>query len=81
MNQDVYEKIATILTDTFQVPDDEVDPEATFESLQLDSLDLVELTMVVEEQTGVRIEDEELEDVATVGDAVELLAGKPEVAA
>ncbi len=81
MDQDLYRTVATILTDTFQVPDDEVSPEATFESMQLDSLDLVELTMVVEEETGIRIEDDELEGVETVGDAVALLEKKQGVAA
>ena len=45
MDQDLYQRVETILTDTFRVPADEVSPDATFESMQLDSLDLVELTM------------------------------------
>lgn len=81
MNQDLYRTVETILTDTFHVPEDEVSPDATFESMQLDSLDLVELTMVIEEEVGLRIEDEELEGVETVRDAVELMAKKQEVPA
>ena len=81
MDQDLYRAVETILTDTFRVPEDEVSPEATFASMQLDSLDLVELTMVVEEDIGIRIEDDELEGVETVRDAVELLERKQGVAA
>ncbi len=81
MDQDLYQTVERILTDTFRVPEDEVSPEATFESMQLDSLDLVELTMVIEEELGLRIEDDELEGVETVRDAVELMAKKQEVAA
>ncbi len=80
MDQDLYRTVETILTDTFRVPEDEVGPDATFESMQLDSLDLVELTMVIEEEVGLRIEDDELEGVETVRDAVELMARKKEVA-
>lgn len=81
MDQDLYRTVETILTDTFRVPEDEVSPDATFESMQLDSLDLVELTMVIEEEIDLRIEDDELEGVETVRDAVELMAKKQEVAA
>lgn len=76
MDDASYETIRDILADSFQVPADQITPEATLESLELDSLDLVELTLAVEDETGVAIEDEELEDVRTVGDAAELLASK-----
>ena len=47
----------------------------------LDSLDLVEHTLVVEDETGVHIEDEELEDVLTPRDAAELVIEKLSVEA
>ena len=43
-------------------------------------LDVVELTLVLEEQTGVKLEDEELEDVRTVGDAIGKVTAKREAA-
>lgn len=70
-----------ILTGTFGVPAEDVTPEATFESLGLDSLDVVELTLVIEEQLGVKIEDEELEDVRTVQDAAAKVVAKQSVGA
>lgn len=76
MSQDLLTTFRTILVDTFDVPADEVTAEATFESLGLDSLDVVELTLVLEEETGVKLEDEELEDVRTVQDAIDKVAGK-----
>lgn len=74
--EDISAKLTEILTGTFGVPDEEITPDATFESLSLDSLDLVELTLVVEEELGVKIEDEELEDIETVGDAVDAVKRK-----
>jgi acyl carrier protein len=76
VSQDLLTTFTTLLTDTFGVPEDEVTPDATFEALGLDSLDVVELTLVLEEETGVKLEDEELEDVRTVQDAMDKVAEK-----
>lgn len=72
--QDLLEKLTAILTDQFGVPADEVAEDATFEALGLDSLDLVEVTLVVDEELGVRIPDDRLGDITTVGDAVDVVA-------
>ena len=81
MSQDLYATFQTILVDTFGVPADDVAPDATFEALGLDSLDVVELTLVLEEETGVKLEDEELEDVRTVQDAIDKVTEKQQAAA
>ncbi len=65
-----------LLTEEFGVPTEDVAPNATFEALGLDSLDVVELTLVLEERTGVKLEDEELEDVRTVQDAIDKVKEK-----
>jgi acyl carrier protein len=46
---------------------------ATFEELDIDSLDLVELAQVVEEEYGVVLKGEDMKDLKTVGDAVDLI--------
>ena len=59
-----------------------VQPEAVVETarfaedLDADSLDLVELVMGLEERFDVSIPEEDLEGVATVGDAVDLVLAK-----
>ena len=50
--------------------------ESTLKELQIDSLDLVEVVVSAEEQTGVTFEDDELVDLKTVGDVVDLLNKK-----
>lgn len=47
--------------------------DTTWEQLEVDSLDLVELVQSLEDEYGVRIEDEKLKEVKTVGDAVRLV--------
>jgi len=76
LSQDLLATFTEVLTEEFGVPADDVAPEATFEALGLDSLDVVELTLVLEEKTGVKLEDEELEDVKTVQDAIDKVAEK-----
>ncbi len=76
MAQDLTNTFKTILVDTFGVDESDFATEATFESLGLDSLDVVELTLVLEEETGVKLEDEELEDIKTVQDAIDKVAAK-----
>ncbi|HVM19448.1 MAG TPA: acyl carrier protein [Egibacteraceae bacterium] len=71
-----YDRISTILVDRLGVAQDDISPEATFEELDLDSLDLVEFALGAEEEFGVRIGDEEAEGLRTVGDAVALLETK-----
>jgi acyl carrier protein len=76
VSQDLYATFTELLTEEFGVPADDISPSATFEALGLDSLDVVELTLVLEEKTGVKLEDEELEDVKTVQDAIDKVAEK-----
>ena len=57
-----------------------IKPEAEFEALELDSLDLVELAQIVEEEWGVEITAKDMEGLKTVGQAVDLVADKADKA-
>ncbi|MEX0659264.1 MAG: acyl carrier protein [Egibacteraceae bacterium] len=72
----VYDRVKTLLVDKFGVPEEDLSPEATFEDLDLDSLDLVEFALAAEEELGVRITDEEAEDLENLQDTVKLLESK-----
>lgn len=76
MSNSVYDRVSTILVDNFGVDAEAISPEATFEDLDLDSLDLVEFALAAEEELGVRIEDEEAEGLETLGATVKLLEEK-----
>jgi len=52
---------------------DEIKPEAEFEALDLDSLDLVELAQIVEEEWGVEITAKDMETMKTVGQALDVV--------
>ena len=50
-----------------------ITPDATFEALDVDSLDLAEVSQVIEEELGVRIGGKDVAAIKTVGDAVDLV--------
>ena len=73
---DNFERFKKCAVDVLSVEDSQVVPEATFESLDADSLDLVELVMALEEEFDVNVEEEELEGVTTIQGAFVLVESK-----
>ena len=73
---DNFDRFKKCAVDVLSVDEAQVVPEATFESLDADSLDLVELVMALEEEFDVTVEEEELEGIETVGAAFNLVIGK-----
>ncbi len=76
VSDDNFERFKKCAVEVLSVDDVQVVPEATFESLDADSLDLVELVMALEEEFDVTVEEEELEGVTAVKDAFDLIVAK-----
>ena len=72
----MFEKIAKYLADQLDIAVEDIKPETTFESLDIDSLDTVEMVMDLEEELGVELELEE--KVSTVGELVDFVESKVE---
>ena len=71
---EIFTQIKDILVETLSVDEDKVTPDARFqEDLETDSLDLVELIMTMEEKFGLKITDEEAQEIKTVGDAIDFV--------
>ena len=67
--------LAEVLEEVAGTPVDKVTPEAAFDKdLDVDSLTMVEVVVACEERFGIRIPDEALEQLRTVGDAVSFIA-------
>ncbi|MGP8058144.1 MAG: acyl carrier protein [Acidimicrobiales bacterium] len=72
-----FKKFRECAVEVLQVPEDKVTKDARFaDDLDADSLDLVELVMALEESFDITVEETELEDIETVGQAFDLISSK-----
>ena len=67
----VYEKICEIIADKMDIDASDIAMESSFESLKIDSLDIVEIVMDIEEEFDISIE--EAENLKTVADLVNFI--------
>ncbi len=66
-----FDKIKELIVDQLDVEEDKVTMEANIQDdLGADSLDIVDLVMSVEDAFDVKIADEDVENIKTVGDIV-----------
>ena len=73
--EEIVSGLAEVLEEVAGTPAENVKPEAAFDKdLDVDSLTMVEVVVACEERFGVRIPDEALESLRTVGDAVDYIA-------
>jgi acyl carrier protein len=60
----------------FGVDESQVSREASFEELDVDSLDLAELSQIIEDEYGVQLKGDDVGKIKTVGDAVDLVVSR-----
>lgn len=72
----IFEKIKGVIASQLGIEEDEVKLETSFEDLGVDSLDLFQIIIELEEQFGVQIED--AESIKTVEDAVKYIEERVE---
>ena len=60
----------------FGIDASQITREATFEELDVDSLDVAELSQIIEDEYDVRLATDELSELETIGDIIELVAGR-----
>ena len=71
------EQIKKILAEQFSLNEADINMDTSFtEDIGADSLDLVELVMALEQEFDVEIDDDEIENIKTVGDAVRYIKDK-----
>lgn len=77
MSEENFERFKKCAVEVLSVDASQITKEARFaEDLDADSLDLVELVMELEEEFDVTVEEEELQELPTVGDAFTLISNK-----
>ena len=74
---EVFEKVKGLFVEDLGIDESKVTMDAKLEEdLEIDSLGIVEVVMAFEDEFDIEIDDEELADVSTVGEAVKLLHSK-----
>ncbi len=78
MNKEVIvERINYFLVDEFEVETDDIEPKANLkETLELDSLDFVDLVVAIEANFGVKLTGEDFLNVVTLQDFYDLIEHK-----
>ena len=75
--QEVLAGLAEIVSEETGLPTDSVLPEKSFtDDLDIDSLSMMTIVTLAEEKFDVRIPDDEVKNLATVGDAVTFIAAR-----
>ena len=75
--EEILGKIKKFIVDEFKLEESEITENATFlEDLGFDSLDVSTLLQDVEDMFDIRIPDEDLDKIATVGELVDYIAAK-----
>jgi len=73
----VPDELRKLVAERLGVDEKDITPKASFkEDLGADSLDLVELVMMLEDKFGIEIDDEDAEKLVTVQDAIDYLKSK-----
>ena len=69
-----FEKLQKIIAEVMNVSEEEIRPETTFvDDLGIDSLDFFQILIDLEETYDIHIDQQEAEEIVTIGDAVETL--------
>lgn len=71
----MYEKLVSYAVKQLELTPDEITPESTFESLGIDSLDIVEMIMDLESDLGVELEIED-QKIATFQELADFIESK-----
>ena len=70
----ILDELRSLMKSEFDLSPDRIQPSTLLiDDLDLDSIDLVDLAVALEESSGLRLEDEELKAVQTVEDAVTMV--------
>ena len=72
----MYDRIRTYLSEQLDIPVEAMDRDTTFESLHLDSLDMVEMIMDMEEEIGVDFEMDGEMKLETIGELADFINDK-----
>lgn len=69
----ILEKVIEAVCENLEVDENDVNEETTFEDLDADSFDMLELVTALEEEFELTLDDEVLASIASIADAVDAI--------
>ncbi|MCD7775051.1 MAG: acyl carrier protein [Clostridiales bacterium] len=72
----VFEKIRTIISEQLDIEEEEITMDTTLDDLGVDSLDLIDIVMDLEDEFDLEVPDDALERFTSVGDVVAFVEGE-----
>jgi len=75
--EEIFARVQEILTESFDLQPEDVHLDShLIDDLDLDSIDAIDLAVGLEEEVGLKVEEEELREIRLVGDIVDLVYSK-----
>ena len=69
----VFEKVATMIAEQFDVDEGEITPETTFEDIGADEVDINDLVIALEGEFDIEIDRNEINDINSVSQLVDII--------
>lgn len=71
---EIFDKVADIASDVMGIDKDKITNETTFDDLDADSLDRLQLVTAIEDEFDLELDDDKLLSLSSVADAVDAIA-------
>jgi acyl carrier protein len=79
MSEDVLRRVVRVIAETQRIPEESISPDSTFQELQIDSLDGINIVFAIENEFNISVPDEAAKSLRSVRDVAagveKLLAG------
>ena len=72
----IREQLSKIIVEEMDFDESQIDFDAKISDMDIDSIDLVDLIMAIEEEFEIELADEELDEIETLSDIVSLIESK-----
>ena len=76
--EEIIEKVNGFFVDEFEIEEDLIKPEATWKDIGIDSLDFVDIVVIVDNTFGIQLKGEDMADVRTLADFYNFIESKAE---
>lgn len=74
--EEIIDRVNAFLIDEFEIEQDLIRPDATWSDIGIDSLDFVDIVVIVDNTFGVKLKGEDMADVKTLDDFYSFLEGR-----